>query len=223
MTVDRARGFTLIEVLLAMAITLLIGVMAYSGLSAAMRAAERHGEQARRLLAVQSAVNWLTRDLRESVDRTIDTPDGDEPALWGGENAVRDGLRSGEDRDNLLVLTRVGWSNPRGLPRGAIQRVRYRLDADNALWRDHWVVLDRAEDTAPQSIKLLDDVTEVRLQFLDGESGNSLDAELGGEWVPRWPMIRGDALLPLAVQVDLEVEGVGNITRVVGLANEQQQ
>src|SRR5690606_9671465 len=127
------------------------------------------------------------------------------------------------DRDNLLVLTRVGWSNPRGLPRGAIQRVRYRLDADNALWRDHWVVLDRAEDTAPQSIKLLDDVTEVRLQCLDGESGNSLDAELGGEWVPRWPMIRGDALLPLAVQVDLEVEGVGNITRVVGLANEQQQ
>lgn len=217
------NGFTLIEVLLAMAITLLIGVMAYAGFSAATTAAERHGEQARRLVDLQTAIGWLTRDLRESVGRDVGVGDDKEPAMWGGENPALDMSVRGEDRDNLLVLTRIGWNNPRGLPRGSIQRVRYRLDAENNLWRDHWLVLDRLDDDTRQSVKLLSSVSQVHLQFLDGKSGNHLNAELGGEWVPRWPMNKSDSqLLPLAVQIELEVDGIGTVTRIVGLANEQK-
>lgn len=220
---DRASGFTLIEVLLAMAITLLIGVMAYAGFSAATTAAQRHGEHARRLVDLQTAIGWLTRDLRESVGRDIGVGDEREPAMWGGENPALERPTGAEDRDNLLVLTRVGWNNPRGLPRGSIQRVRYRLDAENNLWRDHWLVLDRLDDDTRQSVKLLSGVSQVHLQFLDGQSGNRLDAELGGEWMPRWPMNKRDAeKMPLAVQIELELDGLGTVTRIVGLANEQK-
>lgn len=219
----RQCGFTLLEVLLAMAITLLIGVMAYSGLSAAMTAADRHGEQARRLVDLQTAVSWITRDLRTSVDRPIKAGGDSEPALWGGDAPVLDRPFAGDDRDNLLVLTRIGWDNPRGLRRGAIQRVRYRLDADDNLWRDHWLVLDRLGDDeeSVQSVKLLSGVSAVTLQFLDGGSANMHTAPLGGEWMPRWPMNRLDDSLPLAVQVELDVDGIGPITRVVGLAHEK--
>jgi type II secretion system protein J len=101
--------------------------------------------------------------------------------------------------------------------------VRYRLDADDNLWRDHWPVLDRINDEQMQSIKLLAGVKAVHVQFLDGESGNNQSSELGGEWVPRWPMIKGDKLMPLAVQVELDVDGIGTVTRIVGVASDVQR
>lgn len=219
--ITHGRGFTLLEVLLAMAITALVALMAYAGLSTAMTAASRHGEQARKLVDLQTTVSWITRDLRESVDRDIATGDEREPAMWGGENPVLERPFGGDDRENILVLTRVGWDNPRGLRRGAIQRVRYRLDADNNLWRDYWPVLDRLDDELRQSVKMMGGVKAVTVQFLDGKSGNNATAQLGGEWMPRWPMNKGDSLLPIAVQIELDVDGIGTITRIVGLANEQ--
>jgi general secretion pathway protein J len=204
------RGFTLIEVLLALAITALITVMAYAGLTAAINAAAHHGELVRRIGDVQSAVGWLVRDLRQSVDRPIVDARGDtEPAIVGTEL-----------HDQLLELTHTGWDNPRGQRRAAVQRVRYRLDPDGNLWRDHWLVLDRLEDEDHlQQVKLLSGVLSFKLQFLDGKAANAGQSALGGEWVELWPMTKGDALLPLAVQFDLEIEGIGIVHRVVGLAN----
>ncbi len=207
-----AHGFTLIEVLLAMAITMMVAVMGYAGLSTAMNAAERHGEMVRRLGDMQTAVGWITRDLRQSVDRPIIDARGDEqPALTGAE-----------DNEQLLELTHTGWDNPRGQRRGALQRVRYRLDADGNLWREHWLVLDRIDDEDHvQQVKLLSGVQRFKLRFLDGKSANAKQETLGGEWVERWPMTRGDKILPLAVQFDLDLDGIGTVHRIVGLANDQ--
>jgi len=218
----RVGGFTLLEVLLAMAITVMVAAMAYAGLSTAITAADRHGEQARRLGGLQTAMTWMTRDLRAAVNRPINGAEDKEPALWGGENPALDRAFSGDDRDNILVLTRVGWDNPRGQRRGAIQRVRYRLDADDNLWRDHWLVLDRIDDEQVQSVQLLAGVKSITVQFLDGQSGNNQTSELGGEWMPRWPMTKRDEVMPLAVRLDLEVDGIGDITRIVGLASDGQ-
>jgi general secretion pathway protein J len=221
-THGRQLGFTLLEVLLAIAITALVAVMAYSGLSTAIGAAERHGEQVRRLVDLQTTLSWLARDLRQAVNRPVAAAELAEPALWGGEDPALDRAFIGEERDHLLVLSRTGWDNPRGLRRGAIQRVRYRLDADNTLWRDHWQVLDRLDDDDHrQSVRLISGVTEVKVQFLDGRAAkNAAATELGGEWAPRWPVIVNDASLPIAVQVELDVDGIGRIERIVGLAHE---
>lgn len=206
------QGFTLLEVLLAMAITALVAVMAYAGLSAAISAAERHGGQVQRLGEVQTALSWLVRDLRQSVDRSVlDGRGDDSPALVGSaENEVR------------LELTRIGWDNPRGQRRGSVQRVRYRLDANGDLWREHWLVLDRLDDEdGLQSVKLLSGVERLTLQYLDGKSARAEEEALGGEWVEAWPATPGDRLLPLAVQIDVELRGLGAVRRVVGMANAQ--
>ncbi|EEF23741.1 conserved hypothetical protein [Ricinus communis] len=68
---------------------------------------------------------------------------------------------------------------------------------------------------------MLSGVTQVKVQFLQAQTGVNLTSELGGDWVPRWPMARNNTKLPLAVQVDLDVDGIGTVTRIVGLANEQ--
>lgn len=213
-TVRGKCGFTLIEVLLAMAITALVAVMAYAGLSAAINAASRHGEMVQRLGEIQTALSWIVRDLRQSVDRPITDARGDiRPAIIGGN----------DDNEELLELTHSGWDNPRGQRRSALQRVHYRLDADGNLWRDNWLVLDRLDDEDHlQQIKLLSGVKSFKLQFLDGKSANAKQEALGGEWIEQWPATKGDKLLPLAVQFDLELEGFGIVHRVVGLANVQQ-
>lgn len=206
-------GFTLLEVLLAMAITAMVAMMAYAGLNAAMNAAERHGEQVARLGEVQTALGWLVRDLRHSVDRPVLDADGEAlPALRG--DAVE---------EDWLELTRTGWANQRGQRHGSLQRVRYRLDAEGQLWREHWLVLDRIDDDEQglQQVRLMSGVTRVALRFLDGKAGNAASQELGGEWVERWPATRGDRLLPLAAEVELEIDGFGVVKRVVGLTNEQ--
>lgn len=217
---SRTGGFTLIEVLLAMAITAMIAVMAYAGLSAAINAAERHGEIVRRLGDVQTAIGWIVRDLRQSVNRPItDARDNVRPALIGGN----------DDNEELLELTRSGWDNPRGQRRGALQRVHYRLDADHNLWRDHWLVLDRIDDEDHlQQVKLLAGVQSFKIQFLDantqsnGGVQNASANSLGGEWVDQWPTNKSGAeKMPLAVQFDIDIEGIGVIHRVVGIASEQ--
>ncbi|MDB6063172.1 MAG: type secretion system protein GspJ [Verrucomicrobiaceae bacterium] len=210
---NNARGFTLIEVLLAMVITAMVAVMGYAGLTTAMNAAQRHGDMVRRLGEVQTGVGWIVRDLRQSVDRPIIDARGDQqPALIATE-----------DNEQLLELTHTGWDNPRGQRRGSLQRVRYRLDADGNLWRDYWLVLDRIdEEDHLQHIKLLSGVQSFKLQFLDGQSANAKQETLGGEWLDRWPLPPSDTLLPLAVQFDIDIEGIGIVHRIVGLANDQK-
>lgn len=210
----RDRGFTLLEVLLAMAITGLVAVMAYSGLSAAIGAAESHGAMVQRLGEIETAVNWVVRDLRQGVDRPIlDGRDELQPSIIGTEL-----------HDQLLELTHNGWDNPRGQPRASLQRVRYRLDPDGNLWRDHWLVLDRLNDEdAVQEIKLLSGVVRFKAQFLqvqgDKATGPASSSPLGGEWVDTWPVDKNSTDMPIAVQFDLEIEGIGVIHRVVGLSN----
>jgi general secretion pathway protein J len=203
------RGFTLVEVLLAMAITGMVAVMAYSGLSIATSAAERHGETVRRIGELQTGVGWLVRDLRQIVNRPIvNAGDELEPAIRGTEL-----------QDQLLELTHTGWDNPRGQRRASVQRVRYRLDPDGNLWRDNWLTLDRVDDEEQlQEVKLLTGVTRFKLQFLKVKTDEVSTSALGGEWVDTWPETEGDTTtLPRAVQFDIDMEGIGTVHRVIGL------
>ena len=208
-----AHGFTLIEVLLAIALTALVAFMAYAGVSAAADAAERHRAQVERLGELQTALRWLTRDLQQLIDRPIVDARGDRmPALIGGEQS-----------DPLLALSHVGWDNPLQRPRGSVQRVRYRLD-EGKLWRENWLVLDRVDDDKQlQSVQLLGGVNGVRFEFLDGKSANAASQRIGGEWLSEWPATAGDTLLPLAVKIELELDDIGTVERIVAIASEQPQ
>ena len=77
-----------------------------------------------------------------------------EPALVGGAAARF-----------ALSFTRSGWHNPNDNPRSNLQRVNYRVE-DGALWRDSYPVLDRAPDTEPQQVRLLEGVEVLELVFL---------------------------------------------------------
>jgi general secretion pathway protein J len=115
------------------------------------------------------------------------------------------------DAAAIVVFTRMGWANPAGVQRSALQRVRYVLE-DHVLRREHWRVLDATLDSQPVRRDLLDRVQAVKLRFMDGAR----------EWRAGWPpagAVPGNTAalrtLPLAVEITLDLEDYGTITRVV--------
>ncbi|MCU0806914.1 MAG: type II secretion system minor pseudopilin GspJ [Candidatus Contendobacter sp.] len=118
------RGFTLLELLVALAVFSIMAVAAYGGLRNVLYTRAAVEEQNRRLAAVQLAVYRLEQDIEQAVPRGIRDEYGEpQGALLGGALA-----------DDRLTLTRTGWDNPLGQPRANLQRVAYRL-RDGRLWR----------------------------------------------------------------------------------------
>ena len=98
---EGTRGFTLVEVPIAMAITALVAVMAYSGLSAAAGCRE----SSRRGIAPHNVSRlWVySRDLRQVVNRPVVDEFGQlSPAPSGGELAR-----------TMLIVTRAGCTTQR--------------------------------------------------------------------------------------------------------------
>jgi general secretion pathway protein J len=195
--ITRSRGFTLLEILIALAIFALLAVMAYSGLSSVLRTREITDARADALNQLVMANRLLARDLEQVVPRPIRDEYGDtQPPLLGGSTIGR-----------IIELTRGGWRNPAGQLRSTLQRVAYRVD-EESLIREYWVTLDRAQESEPLEQTLLDGVQSVTLRFLDDKQ----------TWHTEWPPLglneadnAGELNLPLATEVTLEIEGWGEI------------
>jgi general secretion pathway protein J len=207
-------GFTLIEVLIALAITAFVAAVAYSSLSTAMLAVESTRATAQRTYEMNRAWMIISRDLRQFVARPVRDEFGQvEPAMVGGAAARF-----------ALSFTRGGWHNPNGLPRSNLQRVNYRVE-DGALWRDTYPVLDRAPETQAQQVRLLEGVEVLELVFLGDlgaaeREGRGLTLDTRG-WQASWIADTSAPDLelspPVALEIRLELEDVGELRRIYAL------
>jgi general secretion pathway protein J len=194
-------GFTLLELLVALAVFAILAVAAYGGLRNVLFTRVAVEAQTQRLAAVQLAIHRLSQDLEQAVPRGIrDEYGAPQAALLGDALA-------GE----RLILTRAGWANPLGQPRASLQRVAYQVRG-NQLWRLHWPVLDRGGLAEPREMRVLDQVREFRIRFLDE------NASWRNDWPP--PASAGNGprdldALPRAVEISLTLEDWGEITRLL--------
>ena len=196
------RGFTLLEMLVAIAIFAVVSTLALTGYTQLQQQSEYLEQRLSRLREVQRAVQTLCQDLEQLEPRPVREPLGDGylPALQ-----VTDTL------EYRLQLTRAGWSNTGGLPRPTLQRVGYRVE-DEQLWRDHWPTLDRTLVVEPVKVRMLDGVRGVSFRFLTSNR----------QWVDRWPAqqvgTRNERSRPAAIEVVIELEDWGEIRRLVEIA-----
>ena len=209
------KGFTLVEVLIALAITAFVSMIAYTSLSSVIVGVEGMRETTDRTYEINRAWMIISRDLRQFVPRSVRDEFGEEePAMSGGPVARF-----------ALSFTRTGWHNPNANPRSNLQRINYRIE-DEALWRDSYTVLDRAGNTEPQSVLLLDGVEYMELAFLASVQG--VQKESGGsgldtsDWVESWIVDdqaagAGAVSPPVALEIRLQLDDWGEMRRMYAL------
>jgi len=187
-------GFTLLELLVAVAIFAVVGAMAYSGLRNIMNQQAQTEAHSERLKDLQLAYRVIQRDLEQIVDREIRNEFGDPvDALVGGSGFTG------------VEFSRAGYPNPAGFLRSELQRVAYVPDQDQLIRRT-WRVMDRAQDSQPDEQVLIAQLHEFSMRFLGEDK----------EWQERWPALtqaQGSATgLPLAIEVTVELDDVGVLT-----------
>jgi general secretion pathway protein J len=163
----RARGFTLLEVLVAIFVFAVVALMAYGGYNQLTRQDEIVDRNASRTRAIQSTVQRMAEDFTMLEPRPVREPLGD---------SIDPALRADKRTETLAELTRSGWSNPAGVSRSTLQRVAYRVQ-DNKLERAYWNALDRTMSAEPTSAVLLDKVKTVAFRFMDQNQS----------WHTQWP------------------------------------
>ena len=210
----RCAGFTLVEVLIALAISAFVSTIAYTSISTVLTGVDSLRETSDRTYEVNRAWMIISRDLRQFVPRPIRDEFGDwEPAFTGGAAARFE-----------LSFTRSGWHNPNAHLRSNLQRVNYRIE-DEALWRDSYPVLDRAGDTSPQSVMLLDRVEYLELAFLGSLAEVQPESDSAGvdtrNWAENWVVDTsspGTGLAPpVAVEIRLQLADWGQMRRLYEL------
>jgi general secretion pathway protein J len=192
------RGFTLLELLVALAIFGLLAAMSYGGLQAVLEQ-QWHTEQAAdRLAELQKVYLVMQRDIEQIVPRIVRDEFGDaQHPLVGGDT---------------LRLTRGGWRNPAGRQRSTLQRIGYAYE-EQQLVRYTWSVLDRAQDSEPLKQPLIEDIERLQLRYLESND----------VWKEQWPDaadladnefaegLLGLPGLPKAVEVTIEHKMYGTL------------
>jgi general secretion pathway protein J len=194
----RHRGFTLLELLIAITIFSIIATFVYAGLDVVLDTKQQTEQHLQRLAKLQLGLHLMQQDIEQAVNRPIRDEYGDkQPALRGG------GLS-----EMLLELTRGGYANPMKLTRSQLQRVAYQLE-EKTLYRVSWPTLDRAQDTEPRRQKLFDGIDSLSLKFIDGdmEQATSWPKESNGNSTT-------SQALPKGIELVLETETLGTLRRV---------
>ena len=124
----RQRGFTLIELIVAIAVLAVMGGAAYAGWFNVTRIANSTERSVEQFDALERTFFWLQEDFEQIVSRDV----VDE---LGGKRKSLEISQSGE---SLIEVTRGGWTNPALLelpPRSDLQRVAYLIDDQSRLMR----------------------------------------------------------------------------------------
>ncbi len=203
-------GFTLIEVLIAMAITAFVALVAYTTLSTVISGVASVRDEADRLHALTRAMDVISRDIRQVANRPIIDEFG----------MQRSALEGGPLAREALALTRAGWHNTTGAPRSTLQRVAYYLE-DDQLIRAVYPVLDRTTAIEPREVVLLENVIGFELRFLASATTVQTDRDLTIDrrfWEENWlaDLSQPATTLPLpqAIEIRLELESWGEIERL---------
>ena len=195
------RGFTLMEVLIAVSITAVIGLGVWQVMSGVVTSRDRVDEVAEEFEGLQKTFLLLERDLRQVVSRPIRNIYGDyEPAL------------SSQGEEFELMLTRQGWRNPLGKQRSEMQRSAWEFTGDEVR-RRYWVMLDQPQEEESRDQLLLSRVTAFDVRFLDENRAWQDSWPPPNQGIPSGP---GAPVipLPLAVEVTLEHERFGELSRL---------
>ena len=191
---ESARGFTLIEVLVALAVLAALATFAWRATASLVEGEARLASEARRWQTLDAVFSRLEADVRAAVPRPVRVPGGREPAWAGGVDA--NGQAS-------FAFTRAGGEPQE--PGGEGVRLAYRMSGES-VELVYWPVLDRATGAEPVAYPLADGIARLDVRHADDD----------GAWSDRWPP-QGREDLPRAIVVGVTLAGGARLERFIVL------
>ena len=236
------KGFTLLEVMIAISITALIGIASANLLTNIIESKKVTDERSEQLITLQRFNQFVSRDVEQIINRSIRDEYGDEQAA-----IIID------DSDYLAQWSRLGWrNNPiNDDPRSEIQRVAFQTFDINdeeceaaklrleswgefdpqglCLVRYFWSVLDRSSDSEAKTQIILDLIDEIEIELLATtlvSDNDDAETETNQEqnWYTQWPSIQSDETkeIPTAMLWRITLPKIGQIERLWLLAYDDQ-
>ncbi|MFQ3205984.1 MAG: general secretion pathway protein J [Glaciecola sp.] len=190
-------GFTLIEILVAMAIFALIAVGSVTMLTAVSAQNELSDERMQALQTMQRAMLIIERDFLQMVPRkTRVEGEVSDILVFAGEFEF-------ESESDGIGFVRSGWHNPQlTLRRSTLQSVAYRTQ-NKELQRLYSTYVDNVIGFEPKVRVLLKGIESVSFEYLDKFDKKTF------EWIEAEPVEE----LPIAVAIIIKSEVYGEIRR----------
>jgi general secretion pathway protein J len=189
------RGFTLIEVMIAVSITAVIGAMALGAFQRANAARVAVEQQDERVAGARATLGRMARELEGAFlsDHFDRVRFRDRPTVFKG--------RDGGDRDSILFATMAHTRSLRDAKESDASVVEYAVDGDPdepgayALFRREKVRIDDEPDRGGTKAVLLRHLTGFDVTYWDWQKE---------EWARDWSTAPGDRpLLPTRVRMKL--------------------
>jgi len=196
------KGFTLLEVLIAIAIFSIISLSSFTIFDTVLKGDETAKERSERHNELQRAFLIIERDITQIARRSIRL-NGEAPLA----RLIQSSSDSFASEEQAIAFVRNGWTNPGLLlPRSDMQAVAYRL-TEETLQRLHFNFVDSVVGEEPKIRPLISDVTTLAFEYYDGK-----------KWQETWD----NNSLPLAVAIVIETKDYGVIRRQFLVAGDGQ-
>ncbi len=184
------KGFTLIEILIALLIFAILGVLIAFGLQNAINANSHADKANTRIQKIEIAEALLRRDISHIIDRPILDVDGSTIAAVILQ-------------DQTLEFT---------LRASNLQHIRYQVK-NGHLYRYIWPILDRVLAVKPSKIDLLEGITKCKLTAIDQQNQSKNSWPIKETSFAITYTLKSN--LPKAIQVQFNLEHEGRIDNTI--------
>ena len=205
---NHQSGFTLLEIIVAMAISGVIGISALVLLDKATTASSRIEENGNRFNQIERTLLFLSNDIMQIAPRGFRDEFGDKKSNLKSDDSIG---------QTYVSFTRLGRRNPAGLPRSNLEKLTYLVENEN-LNRVSYAYPDGMIAEHGLSRTLLDKVESLSLEFYDGE-----------EWGDIWPVDKGlesetgSNDLPVAIKISLQLLDIGLVERLFIISDRKEE
>lgn len=206
---QKQTGFSLIELLLAIALFAVISLLSYHALSSLLQLEQALNQHDRQWQSVMLLFDTFEQDVRSAVPRSMRISIGQSQQAWLAKTSLS------ERNDAQLQFCRMppiarGASFSTVANASIIRRVGYRFSLGK-IERLTWPLLDgisQAGTMLPERLALLENVRRMQLRYLSANPA---------QWHDRWPLPQQDEILPRAVELRVTLDSGQIVHRLVSL------
>jgi len=191
----RSAGFTLIEILIALAILGLIAVLGYRAVSSLTESEAQLAAESERWRELDATFARIESDMRLAQPRDVREGEAPEPA-WVARK---------DDAGNAMLRVSRAGAEFALEPGSAGQRIGYRLRG-GAVEVLYWPHLDQPASVAAAAYSLARGIARFEIAYLDTRGG----------WHDHWPLL-GEGPLPRAARIQLTLDDANVVERWITL------